>query len=108
MPLTGIALNLLRRSFSRCYGMHHGKRKMPMKNHVATAVVSIALGVAIGFGSASFGLTPHDHSSHTPMPIPDSWTDAQVAAFIAESDRKIDTWAGRIVPPGEVITHDGL
>jgi hypothetical protein len=42
------------------------------------------------------------------MPIPDSWTDAQVAAFITESDRKIDAWAGRVVAPGEVIIHDGL
>jgi len=79
-----------------------------MKNLLATAVVCISVGVAIGFGTASFGLSPHDHSGHPPVSIPDSWTDAQVAAFIAESDRKIDAWAGRVIAPGEVIIHDGL
>jgi hypothetical protein len=79
-----------------------------MKTLIASGVVCIGIGVAIGFGTASFGLVPHDHSSHNPVPIPDSWTDAEVAAFIAESDRKIDTWAGRVVAPGEVITHEGL
>ena len=79
-----------------------------MKSFIAAASVCFATGGAVGFGTASFGLAPGDHSSHITVSIPDSWSDAQVAAFIAESDRKIDAWAGRELAPGEVITHDGL
>jgi hypothetical protein len=79
-----------------------------MKAFIASGIVCLVIGIAIGFGTASFGGVTHDHSSHTSVPIPDSWTDAEVATFIAKSDRKIDAWAGRIVAPGEVIVHDGL
>jgi hypothetical protein len=79
-----------------------------MKALIAAVFAGSVVGLAIGFGSVSFGLASHDHSSHSPIPIPETWTDAQVAAFIAESDRKIEGWAGRAVAPGEVITHDGL
>jgi hypothetical protein len=70
------------------------------------SLVCVVVGLAIGFGTASFGRQAH--SGHNPMPIPESWTDAQVGAFIAESDRQIDAWAGRVVAPGEVITHEGF
>lgn len=48
------------------------------------------------------------HLRHDPVAIPKSWTDVQVSEFIANSDRIIDSWAGRTVAPGEVIVHDGL
>jgi hypothetical protein len=79
-----------------------------MKSLVATGAACIAIGVAIGLHTDLFGFASQNHSDHMPVPIPDSWTDAEVAAFIAESDRKIDMWAGRMVAPGEVISHDGL
>jgi hypothetical protein len=79
-----------------------------MKRLIATALVCIGIGGAIGFQTTSFGLTRHDHSAHAPVAIPDSWTDAEVAVFIADSDQKIDAWAGRVLAPGEVIVHDGL
>jgi hypothetical protein len=74
---------------------------------LTSAVVNAAFGIAIGFGTASFGLGYLDHSGHTPMPIPDSWTETEVAAFIAQSDRRIDARAGRVIAPGEAITHEG-
>jgi hypothetical protein len=58
--------------------------------------------------SGSFARTVHEHSTHVPVPIPDSWTDAEVASFIEQSDKKIDAWAGRMVAPGEVIIYQGL
>jgi hypothetical protein len=85
----------------------------------------IALAAALALGLTAFGVTTgsngnavaatattHQHGMQHAMtealPIPDSWTDEQVRAFIAESDAKIDAMAGRTVAHGETIWSEGM
>ena len=56
------------------------------------------------------GMSPvlPDHSGHQPIPIPKSWSDARFKAFVKRSDDQIDKWMGYTVPPGTVVTYEGL
>ena len=75
-----------------------------MKRLVASAVCCVSLGVAVGFGIAA---STQGHG-HVPVSMPSSWTKDQITDFRRNSDRLIDGWAGRVVAPGEIITHEGL
>lgn len=76
-----------------------------MSVRIWNAIPGVALALAVGVAAGS-NISPLRHAGHEAHPIPDSWTDAQVAEFIANSDRLIDEWAGRKVAPGEKVTQD--
>ena len=74
-------------------------------------MLPIALCVGIAAGGLSVALlSPHSgHAGHFPLDIPKDWSDTQLAAFVAQSDKNIDAMAGRTLAPGEVyIDAEGL
>ncbi|MBV9159710.1 MAG: hypothetical protein JO019_03905 [Candidatus Kaiserbacteria bacterium] len=95
---------------------------------ITTTLAAAAFALTIGFGTTTVQAHEHsaapvlsdmgkaplitpamkEHVGHTALSIPASWSDAEVAAFVKQSDAKIDSWAGRTVAPGETIIHDGL
>jgi hypothetical protein len=70
---------------------------------------ALGIGLTVGAASMAFGPLRSGHAGHSPLPIPKEWSDAQFAAFVAQSDKNIDEMAGYRVPPGEVyVDTDGL
>jgi hypothetical protein len=79
----------------------------PMKLLMVPA--ALCVGLTVGAASMAFGPLRSGHADHNPIPIPKEWSEAQLAAFVAQSDRNIDAMAGRTVAAGEVyVDNDGL
>ena len=70
---------------------------------------TLCVGLMAGAVSMSLVAKPLSHAGHNPLPIPKEWSEAQFAAFVAQSDKNIDEMAGRTLAPGEVFTDsEGL